>query len=156
MNLGIRRRGRELALKIIYSLQDSDESVERTLSEFWSNFRFQDDILGEPFEDPTEPLPDEVRIFADDLVRGVAENHLRLDQLIRDHSTNWALERMARVDLCLLRLGAFELLYRPETPASAIINEAIEIGKRYGTKETPSFVNGILDKISHQHRQAAP
>ncbi len=75
-----------------------------------------------------------------------------LDSLIKELSTNWALERMARVDVSLLRLGAFELLHRPETPVSVIINEAVEIGKRYGTKETPAFVNGILDKISRLHR----
>jgi N utilization substance protein B len=61
---------------------------------------------------------------------------------------------MARVDLSLLRLAVFELLYRPETPTRVIINEAIEIGKRFGTKETPAFVNGILDKISRVYRPA--
>jgi N utilization substance protein B len=61
---------------------------------------------------------------------------------------------MARVDLALLRLATFELLFRPEVPVSVVINEAIEIGKLYGTKDTPAFINGILDKISRIHRTA--
>jgi transcription antitermination protein NusB len=153
MSKGIRRQGRELALKMIYSLTEQDGPIERILEEFWRNFQFQDDVLGEALEDGTPP-PFEVRHFAEELTRGVYANHVRLDEVIREHSTNWALERMARVDLALLRLTAFELLFCPQVPASVAINEAIEIGKRYGTKETPAFINGILDKISRVHRSA--
>ncbi|MBE0595796.1 MAG: transcription antitermination factor NusB [Desulfuromonadales bacterium] len=148
---GNRRTGRELALKILYSLQDQP-SLERLLHDFWENFRFQEDLLGEPMEEFGEQVPWEVRRFAEELARGVAEHREELDRIIGELSTNWALERMARVDLALLRLGAFELLHRPQTPASVIINEAVEIGKRFGTKETPSFVNGILDRIARNHR----
>lgn len=149
---GSRRTGRELALKIIYSLQDKEAGIEAVLTDFWKNFRFQEDILGEPFDDFDSQLPFEVRQFAEELARGVDQYQEELDSLIKELSTNWALERMARVDVSILRLGAFELLHRPETPVSVIINEAVEIGKRYGTKETPAFVNGILDKISRLHR----
>jgi N utilization substance protein B len=152
--MGIRRQGREFALKIIYSLQDQEEPVETILADFWRNFRFQNDILGEPIAVADGPLPFEVRRFAEELILGVAENLEKIDQVIEEHSTNWALDRMARVDLSLLRMAVFELLYRPETPTSVIINEAIEIGKRFGTKETPAFVNGILDKISRVYRPA--
>jgi N utilization substance protein B len=152
--MGIRRQGREFALKIIYSLQDQEEPVETILADFWRNFRFQNDILGEPIAVADGPLPFEVRRFAEELILGVAENLEKIDQVIEEHSTNWALDRMARVDLSLLRMAFFELLYRPETPTSVIINEAIEIGKRFGTKETPAFVNGILDKISRVYRPA--
>jgi N utilization substance protein B len=152
--MGIRRQGREFALKIIYSLQDQEEPVETILADFWRNFRFQNDILGEPIAVADGPLPFEVRRFAEELILGVAENLEKIDQVIEEHSTNWALDRMARVDLSLLRMSVFELLFRPETPTSVIINEAIEIGKRFGTKETPAFVNGILDKISRVYRPA--
>lgn len=154
MTMGIRRQGREFALKIIYSLQDQEEPVETILADFWRNFRFQNDILGEPIAVADGPLPFEVRRFAEELILGVAENLEKIDQVIEEHSTNWALDRMARVDLSLLRMSVFELLFRPETPTSVIINEAIEIGKRFGTKETPAFVNGILDKISRVYRPA--
>jgi len=156
MTQGIRRRGRELALKVLYSLQDREGDVESLLGDFWVNFRFSDDILGEPAEDSLPEVTPEVRRFTDGLVLGVAKNLETIDRVIGEFSTNWALERMARVDLSLLRLAAFELLFCPDVPASVVINEAIEIGKRYGTKETSAFVNGILDQISRNYRQPAP
>jgi len=154
MSKGIRRQGREVALKVIYSLQDQDGDVETTLADFWKNFRFHNDVLGEPLEDAEAPLSFEVQRFAEDLINGVAVNLEKIDQMIEEHSTNWALDRMARVDLSLLRMATYELLYRPEIPTSVVINEAIEVGKCYGTKETPAFVNGILDKISRICRQS--
>lgn len=147
-----RRTGRELALKIIYSLPDQTTGIDEILDDFWQNFRFRDDVLGDPLEDFTGPLPAELRRFTEDLVRGAVDHLETIDQTVSDMSTNWALERMARVDLALLRMAAFELMFRPEIPSSVTINEAIEIGKRYGTKETPSFVNGILDRIARTHR----
>lgn len=148
----MRRQGRELALKIIYSLQDQDSSIEEVLADFWVNFRFRDDVLGDPLDEFKKPVPADVREFSEGLVRGVSDHLETIDQMIEDLSTNWALDRMARVDLSLLRLAAFELLCRPDVPASVVINEAIEIGKEYGTKDTSSFVNGILDKISRSCR----
>lgn len=152
MAKGARRLGRELALKIIYSLQDQDTSMDEVFEDFWANFRFRDDVLGEPLEESGKPVPVEVRNFAEGLVRGVADHLEQIDQTIEELSTNWALDRMSRVDLSLLRLAAYELMYRSDVPASVAINEAIEIGKVYGTKDTPSFVNGVLDKISRLSR----
>ena len=154
MAKGMRRQGRELALKIIYSLQDQDSSLEEVFADFWTNFRFRDDVLGDPLDEFNRPIPPEVREYAEGLVRGVADYLERIDQMIEELSTNWALDRMARVDLSLLRLAAYELMARPDVPASVAINEAIEIGKIYGTKDTPAFVNGILDKISRVCRPA--
>jgi len=153
MSKGIRRQGRELALKVIYSMQDQEGAVEAVLADFWQNFRFRNDVLGEALEETEAPLPFEVQRFAEELIQGVATNLEQIDQMLEEHSTNWALDRMARVDLSLLRLATYELLFRPEIPTSVVINEAIEVGKRYGTKETPAFVNGILDKISRVCRQ---
>ncbi len=154
MNRVSRRTGRELALKIIYSFSDRTASIDQVLQDFWRNFRFQDDILGEPLEEFSGPVPAEVRGFTEELARGVFAHREELDRAIKDASTNWSLERMSRVDLALLRLAGFELLFLPETPASVVINEAIEIGKRYGTRETPAFINGILDKIARQYRKS--
>lgn len=149
---GTRRTGRELALKIVYSLLDQDTEIDEILQDFWQNFRFQEDILGEPLDDFSGPIPAEVKRFTEDLVRGVVDHLEEIDQTVNDMSTNWALERMARVDLALLRMATCELMYRPDIPSSVVINEAIEIGKRYGTKDTPSFINGILDRIARTHR----
>jgi N utilization substance protein B len=158
MSKGIRRKGRELALKAIYGLHDRDQNSAPPgfLRDFWANFRFADDVLGDPVEEPGLPVPDEVLAFAEGLVLGVARHRERIDQVIDEFSTNWTLERMARVDLALLRLATYELLYCPDIPSSVAINEAIEIGKNYGTRETPAFINGILDKISRTHRPGTP
>ncbi len=153
MGQGARRQGRELALKVLYSLYDHDREIDFILKDFWDNFRFQDDVLGEPFEDISTSIPAHVRAFAETLIKGVVNNLVEIDTIIDKYSTNWTLERMARVDLSLLRLSVFELLYMPDVPANVAINEAIEIGKRYGTKDTPPFINGILDKISQQAKK---
>lgn len=157
MSKGTRRCGRELALKIIYGLQDQNaESIDEVLEDFWRSFRFHEDVLGEPRDEVDRPVSTDVRRFADELVLGVADHLENIDAVIEEHSTNWALDRMARVDLSLLRMAVFELLYRPEVPSNAVINEAIEIGKRFGTKDTPAFVNGILDKVSRTRTQPTP
>ncbi|MEJ2199642.1 MAG: transcription antitermination factor NusB [Desulfuromonadaceae bacterium] len=147
-------KGRELALKIIYSLQDQDSSIDEVLADFWANFHFRDDVLGDSLDEVQVPVPPEIREFAEGLVRGVSDHLERIDQMLAELSTNWALDRMARVDLSLLRLAAYELLCRPDVPTSVVLNEAIEIGKVFGTKETPSFINGVLDKLSRHCRQS--
>ena len=150
MGQGARRQGRELALKVLYSLYDHDMEIEFILQDFWDNFRFRDDVLGDPIEDVDRSVPAHVKAFAETLIKGVVNNLAEIDAIIDQHSTNWALDRMARVDLSLLRLSVFELLYLPDVPSNVAINEGIEIGKRYGTQDTPPFINGILDKISQQ------
>lgn len=86
--------------------------------------------------------------FAAELVKGVTENRSAIDELLTAKSKNWSLVRMARVDLCILRIAIFELLYRSDIPKNVTINEAIEVAKKFGTEESPSFVNGILDEIA--------
>ena len=153
MSRGIRRQGREMALKVLYSLADHEGgSLEHVLGDFWKNFQFRNDVLGDAVVDEVNALQPEVRSFAEKLVCGVAENLEGIDQEIKSFSTNWALDRMARVDLAILRLAAFELIYCPDVPHNVVINEAIEIGKRFGTEETPAFINGVLDHLSQKHR----
>jgi N utilization substance protein B len=86
--------------------------------------------------------------FAADLVKGVTEKLGPIDELLTAKSKNWSLVRMARVDLCILRIAIFELLYRSDIPKNVTINEAIEVAKKFGTEDSPSFVNGILDEIA--------
>jgi N utilization substance protein B len=142
-----------MALKVLYSLADHEGgTLEHVLGDFWKNFQFRNDVLGDAVVDETTPQQPEVRHFAERLVCGVAENLERIDREINSYSTNWALDRMARVDLAILRLAAFELIYCSDVPHNVVINEAIEIGKRFGTEETSSFINGVLDHLSQQHR----
>ncbi len=156
MQNGSRRQGRELAIKLLFSLFEGESTLDQLLDTFWSSFRFCNDILGEPLDEVELPIKQEIRVFTEELVRGVADNREQLDQIIDEFSTNWSLDRMAKVDLAILRMAAFELLFQPQTPTSVVINEAVEVGKRYGTRETPAFVNGLLDKVSRIYRPQSP
>ncbi len=93
---------------------------------------------------------DKVPAYLTKLVEGVAANQEELDALIKEHSEHWRLERMAAVDRNLLRLALYELLHQPAIPAKVVINEAVELAKRYGSEESGSFINGILDRIRQQ------
>lgn len=88
-----------------------------------------------------------VREFAEILIRGVAAHHSEIDSAIRTRLENYSFHRLAAVDRNILRLGAYEILFANHIPPQAAINEAIEIAKRFGTEESPRFVNGILDRI---------
>ena len=86
-----------------------------------------------------------VRTFAEELVAGVMENREALDKIIKGQSTNWSISRMTRVDINILRIATFELLFRSDIPKNVTMNEAIEVAKKFGTEESPAFVNGVLD-----------
>ena len=145
-----RRVGREYALKMLFAFQldKNQKEPNRLIDSFWNNFRFADDVLGEPLESIDIPLTTSTRLFAESIVKGVIEFRSVIDKNISEIAKNWSLQRMTAVDLSILRIGTYELLYRPEIPNPVVIDEAIEIAKRYGTKESPSFINGLLDKIA--------
>jgi N utilization substance protein B len=131
--VGTRRQGREIALQVLYS---RDYASGETTS-----------IL-ELIFDEADPGVAASRGFAEDLIRGVLEHREAIDARIAEKSKNWALTRMAKVDLNILRLAAYELLYREDIPKNVTMNEAIEIAKRFGTSDSPAFINGILDEIA--------
>jgi transcription antitermination protein NusB len=131
--MGLRREARELALQMLYALDsNSSAGLRETLQTFREE---QSEITGK------------VREFAEDLVQGVQAHREVIDEAIRVRSKNWSLSRMPRVDLNVMRLAAYELMFRSDIPKKVTINEAIEIVRRYGDKESPAFVNGILDEI---------
>ncbi|MFH1811013.1 MAG: transcription antitermination factor NusB [Pseudomonadota bacterium] len=133
-----RRRARESALQVLYQLDESAQEtwdVERALEGYFANFEH------------AEPA----RAFARELVQGVAMHRPQIDQCILATSTSWRLERMSAVDRNLLRLGTFELLHGPEVPAAVVINEAVEIARRFGSESSAAFVNGILDEIARRN-----
>lgn len=148
-----RRRGREYALKILFAqkYQSDQVNVDQILENFWDNLHYSEDTLGEPLEAGAQPVPEAVRLFTEKLVRGVLEQRPLLDERIKAVAHNWSLTRMAPVDLALLRLATYELQFLPDIPAAVTLNEAIEIAKRYGTKESPTFINGLLDKIAQKN-----
>ena len=131
--MGLRRESRELALQMLYAL-DANPTVG--LRETLQTFREeQDDTLSR------------VREFAEGLVNGVQEHRELIDAAIKARSKNWTLARMPLVDLNVMRLATFELMFRGDIPKKVSINEAIEIVRKFGDKESPAFVNGILDEI---------
>jgi len=149
-----RRVGREYALKMLFALQLDKEQVEanQSFDMFLSNFQFADDVLGEPLDAGEATLSTAARLFAELIVNGVVEFRSVIDKMITEVARNWSLERMAPVDLSILRIGTYELLYQLDIPAPVVIDEAIEIAKRYGSKDSPSFINGLLDKIAKDAR----
>lgn len=154
MSSNNRRIARECALKILFALRlDENAEAGKLLADFWHNFRFADDALGEPIETADNPLPTASRTFTETLVKGVIEYRAVIDREIREVAKNWSLDRMATVDLSILRICTYELFYLPEVPKRVAINEAIEVAKRYGTKDSPSFVNGLLDKVAQKARE---
>jgi transcription antitermination factor NusB len=126
-----RTLGRECALKILYRIEISKDSVEPSIEDFWS----------------VEKAGDDVRDFANSLVRGTYENLSKIDSVISRYAENWEIKRMAVIDRNILRMGIFELLYRNDIPPKVSINEAIELAKKYGDIDSGKFVNGILDKV---------
>jgi N utilization substance protein B len=141
--MGSRRRARELALQVLFQMDaQEDLSVAQALGLFLHHL-----AVGEADGEATvSELDAETREFCEGLVRGVREHLEELDRALGQASRNWRLERMARVDRNLLRLALYELRYLPDVPAKVAINEAIEIAKRFGTADSPAFVNGILDR----------
>ena len=135
--MGARHSGREAALQMLFQLEASGASAPQTIELFW---RAHADADFEP--DP------EGRSYADTRVRGVADNLGAVDKQITTASKNWRLERMGRVDRNLLRMGTWELMAQKDVPRAVVIDEAVELAKAYGTEDSSSFVNGVLDRIA--------
>ena len=126
-----RSRAREVVLQILYQ-DDLNPAREMSASDAF----LRDRLHGQ------KDLVD----FARSLLNGVRRNRAEIDQLLSSHADNWSLDRMAATDRNVLRLGAFEMLYS-DTPARVAINEAVELAKRFGAKQSSQFVNGVLDGL---------
>ena len=129
--MGTRHRGREIALQVLYQVDVTSHPSEKALALFQENFNFKEDSWG----------------FAKDLVRGICENSVEIDKLIEKEAQHWKLSRMTVTDRNILRLSVYELKFRDDIPSKVTLNEAVELGKKYGTEESGAFINGILDKV---------
>jgi N utilization substance protein B len=129
-----RRKSREFALQVLYQLNITKQDVVKTLAQF------QDHFSGNAGRDD----------FMERLVLGVLEHCQEIDRLIENYSENWRLDRMDIIDRAILRMAIFELLFCEEIPPKATLNEAIELGKRFGSEDSGSFINGILDRIQNE------
>jgi transcription antitermination protein NusB len=130
--MGMRRKGRELALQALYQVDLCGDEPGSSLRIFWEHC----------------DAPADARSFGEDLVGGVLNERMRIDELIAASSDHWRLGRLSHVDRNILRVATYELLCRRDVPASVAIDEAIEIAKRFGSDESPTFVNGVLDHIA--------
>jgi N utilization substance protein B len=125
----MRRRARELALQLLYQHEHTGADLDAMQTEF-------DEWTG---------AGEEVRGFADVLLRGTLAHLEELDDELARQTAHWRLERLAAVDRNILRLAMFELMHQPDTPPAVVIDEAIEIAKKFGAEESGRFVNGVLD-----------
>lgn len=129
-----RRKSREFALQVLYQLDITKQDVIKTLAQFQNHFS------GDEERDD----------FMERLVLGVLEHCQEIDRLIKKYSKNWRLDRMNIIDRAILRMATFELLFCEEIPPKVTLNEAIELGKRFGSEDSGSFINGILDRIQNE------
>ena len=129
--MGKRRRARELAVKVLFHMEYNNDDPEKAF-----------DLVCQHFGASRA-----LREFSKDLAKGVVENKQEVDARIRKASKNWRLERMSRVDRTVLRLATYEIVFRNDIPPKVSIDEAVELGKKFGSADSPAFINGILDNI---------
>jgi N utilization substance protein B len=135
--MGDRRQARELALQALFFLDMDnayqDEKATTNIDAFCSNNE--------------EQITSGVEPYFKDLIHGVVNHRIRIDDLLNTYSKNWKVSRMPVVDRNIMRIAIYEFLEREDIPESVTINEAVEIGKKYGSRDSGSFINGVLDQI---------
>jgi N utilization substance protein B len=129
--MGKRTRARECALQMLYQWDVTRDAMDRVSAAFWQ----------------VRSTTDETRAMAERLARGARDNVDELDAAIAKASAHWRFERIAALDRNVLRLGAYELLKEPATPAAVVLDEAVELAKRFGEADSAAFVNGVLDAV---------
>jgi N utilization substance protein B len=137
--VGTRRKSRELAMQMLFQGDLGKQPADEVTRLFWES---------------REDIDDETRGFADDLHRLATERSAEVDEMIQRHAQNWRLERMPVVDRNLLRSAVAEMLGYPKTPAAVVINETLEIARRYAAPESLHFLNGVLDAVGRELLEA--
>jgi len=130
-----RRKSRIIAFQALYAWDASSMGLDELLSFAW---------LG---EDSTANTDEELKTFARLIISGTVENITAVDAAISKHLEHWSIERLKKVDLAILRVSAYSLLYQADIPAQITIDEAIEIAKEYGAEDSYRFINGVLDAV---------
>jgi len=132
---GTRRKSRELTLQMLFQLDMGKQNEDQVRQTFWNE---------------RKDLDEKVRGFSDDLFRIACERRDEIDQIIERNAEHWRMDRMAAVDRNLLRAGVAEFLGFPQTPRPVVINESLEIARRYSTPESVQFINGVLDSVARE------
>jgi transcription antitermination factor NusB len=129
--MGDRRRARELAVQVLFHLEFNPDDPSEAFELICGNFESKESV----------------RAFARLLVLGICSEKKVLDEFISKASKNWRMERMAHVDKTILRLATYEMLFMEDIPPKVSLDEAVEVGKKFGTEESGKYVNGVLDSI---------
>ena len=128
-----RSLAREIAMKMLYAASlGGEESMSEVLEQ----------------SEQADTLSDSDKIFLENLTYGVRARQQELDEIVAQYAQGWALNRLAKVDLTILRMAVYEMLYMPEIPVGATVNEAVELAKRFGEEKSPGFINGILGSVA--------
>ncbi len=170
MNLGKRRTAREMAVQMLYQKDLGGSALPQIFRTFdLSEYVVRERELAEEAEKAekvrTERTPEEQRaetlrlrkrveeafLFAQELVKGTLDNQQKIDDMITAQADNWRLERMPAVDRNVLRLAIYEMLFETDTPKLVVVDEAIELAKKFGSEQSSRFVNGLLDGLLKQH-----
>ena len=139
MSAGVRRQGRHFALQLLFSLDLNDTiPVGTAIEECYRRFDLE--------------VVSQAREFATNLIEQTRSHLTEIDTMIQNASRNWRIDRMARVDRNILRLATYELAHCQDVPVRVVINEAVELAKRFGSSEASAFVNGVLDRVAQQVR----
>lgn len=152
-NQGKRRKAREMAMQMLYQRELGESTLEQIFAAFNPREYTYTPTDADTDEEPA-PLKGEAAerareafAYARQLVEGIASNADQVDEMIRGHAENWRLERMAVIDRSILRLAIYEMLYETSVPKVVIVDEAIELAKRFGSEHSGRFVNGLLDGV---------
>lgn len=137
--MGTRRKSRELCLQMLFQGDMGKQTPDEVRKTFWNE---------------RASLDAETRGFAEDLFRAATERHQEIDDLIQKHAQHWRMERMAAVDRNVLRCSVAEFLAYPSTPHPVIINEALEIARKFSSPESVQFINGVLDSVGKELNSA--
>lgn len=129
-----RRRAREYALQLLFQSEYLSDQVDLGL--FWKDKEAEPDVVE----------------FANSIFRGTLKNLEEIDTQLASYTEHWSLQRLATVDRCIMRAGAYEILFRDDIPYAVSINEALEIAKKFSTTESSAFINGVLDRLAKQRR----
>ena len=132
-----RRKAREVTLQVLYELDVQPQiDVDEAIARFWANFEG----------------PEEAKSFSAQLIAGTWNHREQIDEMISGSSQNWTIARMSRVDKSILRMAVYELLYCRDIPPKVTLNEAVDLGKSFGSENSGAFINGILDALYGQLR----
>lgn len=142
--MGARTSGRECALMVLFGLEDSHDDADEATKRFFAHLAAQAEVSAD----------EEARDYAREVAIGVDKARDAIDERIRQASTNWRLERMSRVDRNVLRLATYEL--QSGVPRAIVIDEAVELAKRFGNEGSGAFVNGVLSKVAEQLERGEP